>query len=319
MKIKQMTTYKKSQRAPSYFFILAMLGSVCVPSFANLSHLPKKNTQKSTRSEDNKARSVSTQKKHATNNIGLRARAALVMDKATGKVLYEQKANEVLPIASITKLMMALVVVESKIKLDKKIRIADDDLRATMQLPSRLPKNSLLTREEMLRLALMSSENRAASALARTYPGGRARFIKQMNLRAKSLGMTRSRFIDATGLRNGNLSTSRDLVKLVIAAAKNPLIKKFSTLKSRTIRTGKYIIPYANSNKLVRDDSWNITLQKTGTTRKAGRCVIMLTKISGRPVIMVLLQSRGKLGRVKDAQRLRSWIELQSPVRGRQT
>ena len=214
---------------------------------------------------------------------------------------------------------MALVVVESKIKLDKKIMIADDDLRATMQLPSRLPKNSLLTREEMLRLALMSSENRAASALARTYPGGRARLIKQMNLRAKSLGMTRSRFIDATGLRNGNLSTSRDLVKLVIAAAKKPLIKKFSTLKSRTIRTGKYIIPYANSNKLVRDDSWNITLQKTGTTRKAGRCVIMLTKISGRPVIMVLLQSRGKLGRVKDAQRLRSWIELQSTVRGRQT
>ena len=165
-----MTTYKKSQRAPYYFFILAILGSVCVPSFANLSHLPKKNTQKSTRSEDSKARSVSTQKKNATNNIGLRARSALVMDKATGKILYEQKANEVLPIASITKLMMALVVVESKIKLDKKIRIADDDLRATMQLPSRLPKNSLLTSEEMLRLALMSSENRAASRLGEDLP-----------------------------------------------------------------------------------------------------------------------------------------------------
>lgn len=240
--------------------------------------------------------------------LALRARAALVQDLSTGEILFEKQSHEVMPIASITKLMMALVVVESGIDLDEKISITEQDLRATMRLHSRLRKHSTLSRREMLRLALMSSENRAASALARTHPQGFTGFIAAMNERAQSLGMQDSRFVDASGLDDGNVSTSHDLVKLVMAADQYPLIREFSTWKSQSVRLGKRSIAYANSNNLISDDAWEIALQKTGTTSKAGRCLVLLTTISQRPVVMVLLHSEGYFGRANDARYLRSWI-----------
>lgn len=245
--------------------------------------------------------------------LALRARAALVQDLGTGEILFEKQSHEVMPIASITKLMMALVVVESGVDLDQKISITEQDLKATMRVHSRLQKRSTLSRREMLHLALMSSENRAASALARTHPKGLAGFVAAMNERAQSLGMKDSRFMDASGLDDGNVSTSHDLVKLVMAADQYPLIREFSTWKSRSVQLGKRSIAYANSNNLISDDAWEIALQKTGTTSKAGRCLVLLTTISQRPVVMVLLHSEGHFGRANDARYLRSWIEGNPP------
>jgi len=245
--------------------------------------------------------------------LALRARAALVQDLNTGEILFERQSHEVLPIASITKLMMALVLVESGVDLDQKISITEQDLRATMRVRSRLQKNSVLTRREMLRLALMSSENRAASALARTHPKGMAGFIDAMNARALALGMKDSRFLDASGLDDGNVSTTHDLVKLVTAAEPFPLIREFSTWKSQSVRLRKRSLAYANSNNLISDDAWEIALQKTGTTSKAGRCLVLLTTIAQRPVVMVLLHSEGHFGRANDARYLRAWIEDNPP------
>lgn len=238
----------------------------------------------------------------------VRSHAVLVLDRGTGEVLYSRHAGEVAPIASITKLMTAMVVLDGKQPLDEVVTIDAADRARTQGNASRLAVGSKLTRRELLLLALMSSENRAAQALGRSYPGGETAFVRTMNLKARSLGMSDTRFVDPTGLSSENVSTPRDLAKLVIAANQDPLIREFSTTPSHTVKVGQQLLEYRTSNPLVRDPSWDVTVQKTGFINAAGQCLVLQARIDGRPVVMVLLNSFGKLTRVADARRIRQWM-----------
>lgn len=242
--------------------------------------------------------------------LRLKSSGVLVLDQNTGEVLAEQNADVVQPIASLTKLMTALVVLEARQPMDVVLAITADDIDREKHTYSRLRPGMQFTRHELLQLALMSSENRAASALGRNYPGGQRAFIKAMNSKAASLGMSHSRFHDASGLADGNVSTARDLAKLVAAAYKVPAIRELSTAVQRTVRTGRRSMQFVSSNRLIRAKSdWHIGLQKTGFTNEAGRCLVMQASVKNRPLIMVLLDSDGKLTRFADAQRVRAWVE----------
>jgi len=241
---------------------------------------------------------------------GVRSAAALVVDSNTGDVIYEREAGHVAPIASITKLMTALVVLDGKQPLDEVIEITADDRWKGKGAFSRLPVGAKLTRADLLKLALMASENRAAVTLARNYPGGTKAFVKTMNLKAKALGMTKTRFDEPSGLSSGNVSNARDLVKLVNAAARDPVISEYSTLFSHEVRVSrKSTLVYRNTNLLIGKPDWTIHLQKTGFTNDAGECLVMQTVIDERPVTLVLLNSFGKLTRTADARRIRKWME----------
>jgi D-alanyl-D-alanine endopeptidase (penicillin-binding protein 7) len=251
-------------------------------------------------------------KKKLTLPAGLKLKSSvvLVIDQNTQEVLAAQNPDAVQPIASLTKLMTALVVAEAKLPLDETLEITRDDIDLEKHSYSRLSPGLKFTREELLLLALMSSENRAASALGRNYPGGRPAFIRAMNAKAQALGMTRTHYVDSNGLSSGNVSTAQDLVKLVNAAYKVPLIREFSTEVERTVKPGKRIMHFVSSNRLVRaKNDWRIGLQKTGFTNEAGRCLVMQATVKGRPLVMVLLDSDGKFTRFADAQRVRSWVE----------
>ncbi len=235
---------------------------------------------------------------------------AIIVDAEDGTRLYAKAADEITPIASVTKLMTAMVVLDSQQPMDEALEVDMGDFDYLKGSHSRLGMGTTLTRNEMLRLALMASENRAASSLARHYPGGLKAFVTAMNFKAASLGMTNTHYEDSTGLDPRNVSTASDLAKLVRAAADYPLIREYSTTPSHYVetQTGR-TLGFNNSNALVKNAAWDIQLQKTGYIREAGRCVVMLANIASKPMVIVLLDSIGKFTRLGDAQRVKHWLE----------
>ena len=240
-------------------------------------------------------------------DLALKSGVALVVDEATNEVLFSKNPNAVLPIASITKLMTALVVTEAALPMDETLRVTQDDVDATMGNRSRLALGTQLTRSEMLHLALMSSENRAAHVLGRTYPGGLAHFVEAMNAKARLLGMADTRYVEPTGLSSDNRSSAQDLARLVRAASQQPLIREYSTSQDAMVPVGRRQVQFRNTNGLVRNPEWDILVQKTGYISAAGRCLVMQAQLAGRQLIMVLLDS-GKYSRIADAERLRRWL-----------
>jgi len=240
----------------------------------------------------------------------IKSTAALVIDQNGDRVLYAKNVDAVAPIASITKLMTAVVVLDSGAPLDETIIISDADLDEIKHTRSRLKVGTVLTRNELLRLALMASENRAASALARVHDGGVREFAAAMNRKAVSLGMLHTRFVDGTGLSSENVSTAQDLSRLVISAYGYPLIREYTTAPSYavTLENGR-LLQYNNSNRLVASAVWDIGLSKTGFINEAGRCLVMQSRIASRQVVIVLLDSWGKLTRTADANRIKKWME----------
>jgi D-alanyl-D-alanine endopeptidase (penicillin-binding protein 7) len=239
--------------------------------------------------------------------LDLRSSVALVVDQDTDEVLFEKNPQAVLPIASITKLMTAIVTLDAELPLDEQLLVTRYD-RTIDRVPSRLTPGVKLTRAQALQLALMASENHAAQLLARTYPGGIPAFVEAMNAKAQMLGMHDSHFADPTGLSPENRSSPADLVRLVKAAYDHPEIRAYSTTAELTVPIGRRVVRYANTNRLVSHPEWDIGVQKTGYTAAAGRCLVMQAAIEGKRVVMVLLDSLGKYSRIGDAQRLRRWI-----------
>lgn len=240
--------------------------------------------------------------------LDLKSSVALVIDQDTNEVLFSKNSGAVLPIASITKLMTALVVIEAGLSLEETLVVAQDDVDATAGSSSRLRVGTQLNRNEMLHLALMASENRAAHVLGRTYPGGIRSFISAMNAKAQLLGMSGTRYVEPTGLSSDNQSTAEDLTRLVRAASAHPLIRDLSTSPEASVPVGARQMQFRNTNGLVRNPEWEIGLQKTGYISAAGRCLVMQTQLAGRKLIMVLLDSAGKYSRMGDAERIRKWL-----------
>ena len=241
----------------------------------------------------------------------LRSSVALVQDAESGETLYEKNSDTILPIASITKLMTAIVVLERELDLEQRVAVSAEDLRATRsaRVRGRLRPGSVLTRDELLLLTLMASENRAAAALARTYPGGTEAFVAAMNAEAGRLGLQDTRFADPTGLSPDNVSSAHDLAGLVRAAHSYPLIREYSTRASAQVDTLRGAVSFRNTNSLVRSDSWDIELSKTGYISAAGRCLVMQMRVASRDLVVILLDSWGKYTRVADARRIRKWLE----------
>jgi D-alanyl-D-alanine endopeptidase (penicillin-binding protein 7) len=241
--------------------------------------------------------------------LDLKSNVALVLDQSSSEVLFEKNSDVALPIASITKLMTGLVVVESKQDMDEILEITTDDIDRIKNSGSRLAIGTRLSRASLLHLALMSSENRAASALGRNYPGGLPAFVAAMNAKAKALGMHDTHYVDSNGLSSGNVASARDLVKLVVAVQKHAVLGQYSTAPESVIDAGGRTLQYRNTNRLVNNPSWEIGLQKTGYISEAGRCLVMQAMIEGRSIVMVFLDSKGKYSRLADATRIRKWIE----------
>ncbi len=240
----------------------------------------------------------------------LRSNVAYVQDLETSTVLFSKNGATVAPIASISKLMTALVVIDANQPLDQILEITHHDVDRLRNAPSRLNVGTKLTRADMLHLALMSSENRAANALGRHYPGGLAAFARAMNNKARSLGMYDTHFVEPTGLSSENVSSPRDLVRLIRATAQRPLIHRYSTGDSYQVRVGNgRVETFRNTNLLVRKDDWDIRVSKTGYISEAGECLVMLTRVNGRDLAIVLLNAQGKLSRIGDAVRLRNLLE----------
>jgi len=246
--------------------------------------------------------------------LQLASSKAVVFDAQTGQVLYAKNPDREAPIASITKLMTAMVVLDAGLPMDEMLVIGKADVDTLKRTYSRLQIGTRQSRKEMLRLALMASENRAASALGRPYPGGREAFIAAMNDKAGGLQMTHTHFADSTGLSRENVSSAGDLVLMAQAASDYALIREFTTTVQRTVRFPKprYTLDFLNTNRLVRAGSWDIELSKTGFTNEAGRCLVMKTRVGNRPLVMVLLDSQGKLTPLGDANRIKRWLETGS-------
>ena len=241
--------------------------------------------------------------------LNLNSSAALIVDADTQEILLGKNDHAVLPVASLTKLMTALIVAESGLAMDETVQISQADVDRLKNSGSRLSVGARLTRQQALHLSLMSSENRAAHALARTYPGGVRHFVDLMNERAQQLGMTDTRFVDPTGLSSGNQSSARDMAILASVTNQVPAIRHFSTSAGYQLPVGRHMIPYRNSNRLVARDNWDISLQKTGFIREAGRCLVMHVNVAGRNLIMVLLDAKDSNSRIGDAERMRVWAE----------
>jgi D-alanyl-D-alanine endopeptidase (penicillin-binding protein 7) len=239
----------------------------------------------------------------------LKSNAVLVLDETSSQTLLAKNASEPSPIASITKLMTALVVLDARQPLNESVEISRDDRAEGKGAVSRLPYGTSLTRSDLLHLALMSSENRAAHALGRNYPGGLAACVAAMNAKARQLGMTNTRFVDPTGLSSSNVASPEDLVKLVNAAAHNETIREYSTDRKHTVAIGRHQLEFRTTNSLVANPTWNVVVQKTGYIAEAGRCLVMKAIIDGRSIVIVLLDSFGKYTRVADAKRVKDWME----------
>ena len=240
---------------------------------------------------------------------GLRSSAALVLDETHSTVLYSRHADVAMPIASISKLVTALTVADAKQPMDEVIEVTEEDRAIGKGAFSRLAVGTRLTRGDLFHLALMASENRAAHALARNYPGGIAAFMPAMNAKAQELGMSSSHFVEPTGLSSDNVASPEDLSKLVMAASKNATIREYSTDPGYDVRVGRRMVGFHNTNSLVNNPTWDIVVQKTGYIEEAGRCLVMQTVIEGRTIVIVLLNSFGKQTRVADATRVRRWME----------
>ena len=252
-----------------------------------------------------------------TQRLSLRSAVAIVQDAETGEVLYDKNASTVSPIASITKLMTAMVVLDADVELNQPITISSEDMDSLRGTHSRLKPGTHLSRDELLRLALMSSENRAAAALGRTtYPEGLDRFRRAMNHKARMLGMNDSHFDDATGLSSANVASAEDLVKLVRAAHRYELIRRYTTLTAHEVQVSGRQLAYRNTNRLVSNEHWNIGLSKTGFTNDAGRCLVLQATLAEREVIIVLLDSWGRLTRIGDANRIKAWLEANARPHG---
>ena len=245
----------------------------------------------------------------AQDELELKSSVALVIDQDTREVLFSKNQNAVLPIASLTKLMTGVIITGAKLPMDEMITLTQDDVDTEKGSSSRLKVGTSLTRGEMLHLALMSSENRAANALGRTYPGGLPVFVSLMNAKAKLLGMTDTRYVEPTGLSSRNQSSAQDLATLVAAAHADPVLRELSTSTGYQVAVGNRTLQYNNTNRLIKNPEWEIGLQKTGYISEAGQCLVMQTKIAGRKLIMVFLDSAGKLSRLGDAERVRRWVE----------
>ncbi|MDO8278217.1 MAG: serine hydrolase [Burkholderiaceae bacterium] len=252
---------------------------------------------------------------HSTSDLlDLRSSVALVIDQDTREVLLQKNDSAVLPIASLTKLMTGVIIDEAKLSMDEQITITQDDVDTEKGSSSRLRVGTVLTRGELLHLALMSSENRAAHALGRTYPGGLGTFVALMNAKARALGMKDTRYVEPTGLSSRNQSSARDLATLVATAYQAPALRELSTSPGHQVEVGNRVLQYNNTNRLVRSPDWEIGLQKTGYISEAGQCLVMQAKVAGRKLIMVFLDSAGKLSRLGDAERVRRWVESQPPL-----
>ena len=253
----------------------------------------------------------------ASKQPALRSSAALVLDATGSSVLYARRSDVAMPIASITKLMTALVVMDAGQPLDETVEISAEDVARGKGAFSRLTPGVELTRGDLMHLALMASENRAAHALGRTYPGGLEACVAAMNAKARELGMTTSRFVEPTGLSDENVASAEDLSKLVMAAAKVPAIRDYSTDTSYDVRVGRRVLTYRSTDSLTSKPDWDIVVQKTGYIAQAGRCLVMQTIIEARTVVIVLLNSYGKRSRVADARRIRRWMESSEHLHGR--
>ena len=258
---------------------------------------------------------ATAQSSSAALNAALRAEVALVYDLETGARIYEKNSDELRPIASITKLMTALVVMESGLPMDEVLSISSDDIDRMRHSRSRLPVGTRLTRGEMLHLSLMSSENRAANALGRHYPGGLPAFVRAMNDKARALGMRHSRFVEPTGLSSDNVATSHDLVKLLRATDNHPSLRFYATDDTEVFNLGRgRQLTYNNTNRLVRRSDWDIRVSKTGFINEAGQCLVMLTRIDNRDLAIVLLNADARSARLGDANRLRQLVEAGGPT-----
>jgi D-alanyl-D-alanine endopeptidase (penicillin-binding protein 7) len=248
--------------------------------------------------------------------VYLRSSSALVLDASTGEVVVDKNSEEITPIASITKLMTAMVILDRDLDLEQRVVISRDDIDSLKGTRSRLRPGNVLKRGELLLLALMASENRAAAALGRTYPGGLEPFIAAMNAKAAALGMHDSRFVDPTGLSPYNVSSARDLAKLVRAAHDYSVIRDFSTRDRANVRVSERGrgLTYVNTNSLVRAHRWEVGLSKTGYISEAGRCLVMRVRLASRDLIVVLLDSWGRYSRIGDAQRIKRWVETHAPT-----
>jgi D-alanyl-D-alanine endopeptidase (penicillin-binding protein 7) len=251
---------------------------------------------------------------HATDDeLDLKSSVALVIDQDTREVLLRKNDSAVLPIASITKLMTGLIISEAKLPMEESITITQEDVDTEKGSSSRLRVGTTLTRGELMHLALMASENRAAHALGRTYPGGMSAFVEAMNQRAQILGMTDTRYVEPTGLSSRNQSSAQDLARLVATASSDTLLSELSTSPGHQVEVGNRTLQFNNTNRLVKNPAWEIGLQKTGYISEAGQCLVMQAKVAGRKLIMVFLDSAGKLSRIADAERVRRWVETHSP------
>jgi D-alanyl-D-alanine endopeptidase (penicillin-binding protein 7) len=252
---------------------------------------------------------------HSTrDSLDLKSSVAFVLDQDTNEILFSKNSQAVLPIASITKLMTAVVVTEARLPLDEMLTVSQDDVDTEKGSRSRLKVGTQLSREEMLHLALMSSENRAAHALGRNYPGGIDAFVAAMNQKARELGMNDTQYVEPTGLSSRNQSSARDLATLVKSAHQHQIIREFSTSPEYAVELGNRSTQFRTTNALVRSPAWDIGLQKTGYISEAGRCLVMQARMAGRQLIMVFLDSTGKYSRIGDAERVRRWVS-ELPVR----
>jgi D-alanyl-D-alanine endopeptidase (penicillin-binding protein 7) len=256
---------------------------------------------------------------HATANPirdpKLKSSSVLVIDQKDSSVLYSRRADVAMPIASITKLMTALVVLDAKQPLNEPIQLTNADRNLRKSDFSRLAVGTTLTRGDLMHLALMSSENRAAHALGNNYPGGMSAMVAAMNAKAAALGMRNAHFVDPTGLSSENVASAEDLSKLVIAASRNPIIREYSTDRSYAVKVRRRLVEFRNTDNLVANPTWNIIVQKTGYITEAGKCLVMGAVIEGRSVIIVLLDSFGKYTRVADAKRIKTWMEANANQR----
>jgi serine-type D-Ala-D-Ala endopeptidase (penicillin-binding protein 7) len=239
----------------------------------------------------------------------LKSSSVLIMDQSDSTVLYSRHADVAMPIASITKLMTALVVLDAKQSLNETLQITESDRDLPKSAGSRLTLGTTLSRGDLMHLALMSSENRAAHALGNNYPGGMPAMVAAMNTKAATLGMVHSHFVDPTGLSSENVASPEDLAKLVIAASHNPTIRAYSTDKNYAVKVHRRLVEFRNTDNLVANPTWNIVVQKTGYITEAGKCLVMAAVIDGRSVVIVLLDSLGKYTRVADAKRIKTWME----------
>lgn len=293
--------------------IVVLLVALCTASFA-LTDTAQAAQQKKAKPAAHKKQIKKAPLKHAAQlpaigRLAVNSASALVIEQESGGSLYQKNADLVVPIASITKLMTAMVVLDSLPNLQTSIVISDLDVDYLRGSRSRLHVGATMTRETALLLALMSSENRAAAALARYYPGGMQAFLTAMNDKAQSLGMSNTRFQDPTGLTSNNVSTAYDLAKMVMAAYRYPLIREFTTTSNATVDISGRPFDFHNTNRLVSSTTWDIGLSKTGYIQEAGKCLVMQARVADKPVVIVLLDSADKMTRIGDANRIKRWIE----------